>query len=113
MTFHGHRASGCGVEDTPLLFPYTHLTSYPDSTSSFPTLVILKGQSPENRKAKLGHRQCLLSGMSASQDWEEAVFPPTADPTFSAVRVASHALGMHVTAEGTAQQGMKQYLMKS
>lgn len=51
--------------------------------------------------------------MSASQDWEEAVFPPTADLTFSAVRVASHALGKHVTAEGTAQQGMKQYLTKS
>lgn len=44
--------------------------------------------------------------MSASQDWGEVVFPPTADLT-SAVRVASYALGMHVTTEGSAQRGIE------
>lgn len=108
MTLQGHKASGRWVEDHPTALSLHTFDLLPGQYPVLPNSVTLKGQSPENRKAMLGHCQCLLSGMSASQDWGEAVFPPTADPTFSAVRVASRALGMHVTTEGTAQQGMKQ-----
>lgn len=46
-----------------------------------PASVILKGQSPDERKAKLVHPQCFVSGMSDSQDWEEAVLQPDQDLT--------------------------------